>query len=159
MSPRIIQMPLSGGDRKHYARELHRTEQLHRELVRKMDSAYATAGDYLRLAHRLACEEWNARQFIGGPAEPSPTIAEALDAGRELLEVRCMRCGHSDRVDLRDVVWPRVRPIHTLASALGCQPCKRDGQRRRAPDLVALCTRNPPPDDEPRAMRAAKRTG
>jgi hypothetical protein len=28
------------------------------------------------------------RQFIGGPAEPSPRIADAIAGGCELLEVR-----------------------------------------------------------------------
>jgi len=56
---------MSGRDRRHYARELHLAEQAHRSLLGQLDAAY-------RHAHALACQEWNTRQFIGGPAEPRP---------------------------------------------------------------------------------------
>jgi hypothetical protein len=69
MSPRIIQLPLSGRDRRHYVRELRAAEQAHRDPPAKVEEAY-------RAAHALACHEWNVRQFIGGPAEPSPRIAD-----------------------------------------------------------------------------------
>jgi hypothetical protein len=32
MSPRIIHLPLSGRDRRHYVRELRAAEQAHREM-------------------------------------------------------------------------------------------------------------------------------
>jgi hypothetical protein len=48
MSPRIIQLPLSGRDRRHYVRELRAAEQAHRDLPAKVEEAY-------RAAHRLAC--------------------------------------------------------------------------------------------------------
>jgi hypothetical protein len=80
MSPRIIHLPLSGRDRRHYVRELRAAEQAHRELPGRVEEAYRTA-------HRLACHEWSVRQFIGGPAEPSPRIADAIAGGCELLEV------------------------------------------------------------------------
>lgn len=54
MSPRVIHIPLSGRDRKHYVRELRRVEQLQRELVRKTESAYAAAAEHLAMAHRYA---------------------------------------------------------------------------------------------------------
>jgi hypothetical protein len=76
MSPRVIQMPLSGSDRKHYARKLRRVESLHAELVKKLEAAQSAAEEFLRLAHRLQCEEWNARQFLGGDEAPSPAIAD-----------------------------------------------------------------------------------
>jgi len=83
MSPRIIHLPLSGRDRRHYVRELRAAEQAHRELPAKVEEAY-------RAAHRLACEEWSVRQFIGGPAEPSPRIADRLPAA-----ANCSRCAAS----------------------------------------------------------------
>src|SRR5258705_5749076 len=74
MSPRIVRL-LSGRDRRHYVRELRLAEQAHRELPARVEEAY-------RAAHRLACEEWSVRQFIGGPAEPSPRGAgEAMQSG------------------------------------------------------------------------------
>jgi len=145
MSPRIIQMPISGRDRRAYARELKRVEEEHRRLVQSVPAAYAHA-------HRLACDEWNARQFLGGPAEPSPTLAESIAAGCVLLEVRCKACRHTDRVDLEEVIWPREKPVHTLARALECRECRKAGHRKRRPDLIRLDTR--PPDPVPR--RAAR---
>src|SRR6266849_5282733 len=102
MSPRIIHLPLSGRDRRHHVRELRLAEQAHRELPNRVEEAY-------RAAHRLACEEWSVRQFIGGPAEPSPRIADAIAGGCELLEVRCRRCSHESLIDLAEVVWPREK--------------------------------------------------
>ena len=61
LSPRIIHLPLSGRDRRHYVRELRAAEQTHRDLPAKVEEAY-------RAAHRLACQEWSVRQFIGGRA-------------------------------------------------------------------------------------------
>lgn len=140
-------MPLSGGDRKHYVRELKRTEALHADLVRRTNAAYRTA-------HQLGCEEWNARQFIGGPAEPSPIIGHAIDAGYELLEVSCRRCGHTERIRLRDLVWPREKTVTSLTRVLFCQPCVADSGRKIRPNLVALLA-DPAPDTPPAA--AARR--
>jgi hypothetical protein len=50
--------------------------QAHRDLPAKVEEAY-------RAAHRLACHEWSVRQFIGGPAQPSPRIADAIAGGCE----------------------------------------------------------------------------
>jgi hypothetical protein len=156
MSPRVIQLPMSGRDRRHYVRELARVEQLHASLVRQVEDVLSSADDLLRRAHFLSCEEWNARQFIGGPADPSPTIADAIHGGVEMLEVRCKRCGYCDLVDLTLVVWPRDKPIHTLERALGCRPCRSEGRGRSRPDLVALQTRNPV-DHDPAPAAAARR--
>jgi hypothetical protein len=147
MSPRIIQLPLSGRDRRHYVRELRAAEQAHREMPGRVEEAY-------RAAHRLACQEWSVRQFIGGPAEPSPRIADAIAGGCELLEVRCRRCGHESLVDLTEVVWPREKPVHTLAKVLRCRVCK-DERKKVQPDLVALRMKNPP-EDEPPARTTAR---
>lgn len=148
MSPRIIQLPMSGRDRRHYVRELRLAEQAHARLPGRVAEAYAAA-------HRLACEEWNVRQFIGGEAAPSPSIADAITAGCELLEVRCKRCGHESLVDLTLVIWPRERGVHTLAKALRCQAC-RDERSKARPDLVALRPRHVPDPAAP-ARRARGR--
>jgi hypothetical protein len=157
MSPRVIQLPMSGRDRRHYVRELARVEQLHAQLVRQVADAFAAADAQLRVAHFRCCEEWNARQFLGGPIEPSPTIADAIHGGVEMLEVRCRRCGHSDLVDLALLIWPRDNPIHTLERALGCRPCKATGQPKTRPELVALRTRHPIEPEPPAAGGAAQK--
>lgn len=148
---RIIRMmPLSGGDRKHYARELARTERLHADLEAKMVAAYD-------VAHRLACEEWNARRFLGGDADPSPTIAAAIQAGFTLLEVKCASCRHFERVSLPDLVWPREKPIHSLARVLFCQPCRVGSGATRRPSLICLCA--PGTTTEPPRTLARKQGG
>ncbi len=140
-------MPLSGGDRKFYARELAKAERRHAELVSQVSVAYGAA-------HRLACEEWNVRMFLGGPPEPSPSIQAAIDAGRVELEVRYPACGHRERVFLPDLVWSRERPIHTLADVLFCRPCHANSKAKRRPELVALYEAAPPPATPAAARRA-----
>ncbi len=44
-------------------------------------------------ADRLACIAWNKLMLeAGGPAQPSPTLGDALNAGFGYLEVRCLGC-------------------------------------------------------------------
>src|SRR4029077_3454492 len=131
MSPRIIHLPLSGRDRRHYVRELRAAEQAHRDLPAKVEE--------------VAFHEWNGRQFYSGPAEPSPRIADAIAGGCELLEVRCRRCSHESLTDLTEVVWPREKPVHTLAKVLRRQSSK-DERKKPQPDLVALRPRHPEGD-------------
>jgi hypothetical protein len=123
MSPRIIQLPLSGRDRRHYVRELRAAEQAHRALPGRVDEAY-------RAAHRLACQEWSVRQFIGGPAEPSPRIADAIAGGCELLEVRCRRCSHESLIDLTEVVWPGKSPYIRSPRCCDAKPARTSGKSR-----------------------------
>jgi hypothetical protein len=152
MSPRLIHIPLSGRDRKHFVRECKRVEQLQRELARKAEGAYAAAAEHLAMAHRYACEEWNARQFLGGGAELSPQIQHAIDAGCTLLEVQCGQCRDTRRINLQDVIWSRDKPVHTLRRALYCQPCFSVTRRKFRPNLIALQTPTPL-DAEPRRAR------
>ena len=146
-------------NREHDVRELARVEQLHGTLVRQTEDAFRAADDQLRRAHFLSCEEWNARQFIGGPADPSPTIADAIHGGVEMLEVRCKRCGHTDLVDLTLVVWPRDNQVHTLERALGCRPCKSEGRKKSRPELIALQTRHPTEPEPPAAVARRRKAG
>lgn len=74
MSPRVIQLPLSGGDRKYYVRQLKAAQKEHPRLMDRAIEAYY-------VAHRLACQEWNTRQFIGGSLDPSPATGAAVDGG------------------------------------------------------------------------------
>ena len=44
-------------------------------------------------ADRLAVEAWNKRMLcFQGPAQPSPALGVALNAGYRYLEVRCLGC-------------------------------------------------------------------
>lgn len=148
MAPRTIQIPISGRDRRAFLRELKRVEVEHKRLVAATAAAYAQA-------HRTACEEWNARRWLGGAEDPSPRIRDAIDAGCVLLEVQCKRCSHTDVVDLELVIWPREQPVHTLARALECSKCRKAGYPRRRPDLTRLDTRYP--DREPPSAASRQR--
>ena len=44
-------------------------------------------------ADRLACEAWNKRMLgFQGPAQPSPALGDAINAGFGYLEVKCLGC-------------------------------------------------------------------
>lgn len=58
----------------------------------------------------LACEAWNKRMLgYKGPAQPSPTLGDALNAGYGYLEVRCLGCDTNQTVALDVVRRPRQR--------------------------------------------------
>ena len=69
-----------------------------------------------------------------------------LLASANCFEVRCRRCSHERLIDLTEVVWPREKPVHTLAKVLRCQACK-DERKKPQPDLVRCG------HDIPRAIR------
>lgn len=49
------------------------------------------AAEARREAEKLACEAWTKRMLaFKGPAQPSPTLGDALNAGYLYLEVRCL---------------------------------------------------------------------
>ena len=66
-------------------------------------------------ADRLACEAWNKRMLgYRGPAQPSPALGDALNAGYLYLEVRCLGCDTHQSVALDIVRRPKTTPIHEL---------------------------------------------
>jgi hypothetical protein len=135
---RIIYPPLSGRDRRHYSRELHKAEQEHARLSERAGEAYEAADRMLAEAHRLHCLAWSARLFMGGPDDPSPSIADAIHGGVTMIEVQCRHCNHGDIVDLALVIWPREKPIHTIAPKLYCRKCRETYGRKRRPALTGL---------------------
>jgi hypothetical protein len=137
---RIIHVPRSGRDRKHFARELHKAEQAYDLKRREAEAAYAAADIALRQAHRLTCEAWSALQFIGGPEDPSASIVDAIHGGCGPLEVECRHCNHADMVDLALVVWPREQPVHSLRKALFCRPYQ---------PAISAALRSPESDPKP----------
>lgn len=153
---RIIHVPLSGRDRKHFARELHKAEQTYEHKKREALSAHAAADLALRQAHRFDCEAWSALQFIGGPEDPSPSIENAIHGGCELLEVECRHCNHADHVDLAEVTWPRSQGVHTLKRVLYCRRCQQTEGKKCRPDLVGLRVRPEPDPAAPAQRKRAK---
>src|ERR1700684_3049381 len=62
-------------------------------------------------ADRLACEGWNLRMLgYKGPAQPSPALGDALNAGYLYLEVRCLGCDTHQTVALDIVRRPKATP-------------------------------------------------
>jgi hypothetical protein len=103
MSPRIIHIPLSGGDRKAQAKGIRYAHGIHETYFRESVLIRSAAEAKIR-ADRLEYEAWNAIMWAGAPAMPSPgdpqaepTIGKAIDGGYDLPEAKCNRC---DRVSL-----------------------------------------------------------
>jgi hypothetical protein len=78
-------------------------------------------------ADRLACKAWNDRMLgYQGPAQPSPTIGDALNGGYGYLEVRCLGCDTHQTVALDIVRRPKATPIHELERYMRCRDCSQD---------------------------------
>ena len=93
-----------------------------------------------KVADRLAVKAWNDRMLgYQGPAQPSPTIGDALNAGYCYLEVRCLGCDTHQTVALDIIRRPKHTPVHELERYMRCKDCS---QVRRYPykrsHLVAL---------------------
>src|ERR1700742_4632060 len=89
-------------------------------------AAAERARDARREADRLACEAWNKRMLaFQGPAQPSPTLGDALNAGYRYLELRCHGCDTSQTVALDIVRRPKATPIHELERYMRCRDCSR----------------------------------
>lgn len=74
---------------------------------------------------RAACRLWSEQmEGYGGPAQPSPTIRQALHAGYVFLKVKCKRCDQFGAVDLSTINRSSDTPIWMLEASLGCQECK-----------------------------------
>src|ERR1700709_2103374 len=103
-----------------------------------------------KVADRLACVAWNKRMLgFQGPAQPSPALGDALNAGYLYLEVKCLGCNTHQTVALNTVRRPKATPIHELERYMRCRDCS---QVRRYPykrsHLVAL-RRNKISTDDP----------
>src|SRR6202022_4590601 len=61
----------------------------------------------------------------GGPAQPSPTIAQCLNGGYGWLEVECHRCKTRASIPLDAIRRPCDTPIWKLEAALKCRSCKK----------------------------------
>jgi hypothetical protein len=68
MSPRIIQIPLSGGDRKARAKGIARRTVY---LTATIATPLRAAEIEIRKAGKLECDAWNAIMWAGGPPMPA----------------------------------------------------------------------------------------
>jgi hypothetical protein len=91
-------------------------------------------------ADELACVAWNQRMLgFKGPAQPSPALGDALNAGYGYLEVRCLGCDTHQTVALDIVRRSKTTPIHELERYMRCKDCsKLRGYPYKRSHLVAL---------------------
>jgi hypothetical protein len=75
-------------------------------------------------ADKLACEAWTKRMLaFKGPAQPSQTLGDALNAGCLYLEVKCLGCNTHQTAALDIVRRPKTTPIHELERYMCCKCC------------------------------------
>ena len=80
----------------------------------------------VREADRAEAEAWSIRmEGYGGPAQPSPSIAQCLNGGLGWLEVECNRCNTRASLPLDAIRRPRETPIWKLEAALKCRSCRK----------------------------------
>src|SRR5712671_531048 len=78
-----------------------------------------------READRAEAEAWSIRmEGYGGPAQPSPTIAQCLNGGYGWLEVKCRRCETRASLPLDAIRRPRDTRTWKLESAFKCRSCR-----------------------------------
>jgi len=69
----------------------------------------SAAAEARKEADRLACGAWNQRMLcFQGPAQPSPTLGDALNAGYLYLEVKCLGYSTHQTVALSIVRRPKA---------------------------------------------------
>jgi hypothetical protein len=110
-------------------------------------------------ADKLACAAWNQRMLgYKGPAQPSPALGDALNAGYRYLEVRCLGCDTNQTVALEVVRRPKATPIHELERYMRCRDCSRlRGYPYKRSHLVALRPTKISAKDPPSTVWPGKR--
>lgn len=102
-------------------------------------------------AKSYECESWSARMWSGGPAQPSPTLGDALDCGFVILNVQCGSCHRLDTLDLRQVRRKVSTPLWTIENSLFCNQCKEARGYRPRAHIVGL---EPETSPEPQPTKA-----
>ncbi|UGX92923.1 hypothetical protein G6321_00046090 [Bradyrhizobium barranii subsp. barranii] len=87
----------------------------------------------IRERDRTACLLWSEQmEGFGGPAQPSPTIAQCLSGGYGWLEIMCKRCETTASIPLDAIRRPRETPIRKLETSFRCRSC---GTSRHRPPV------------------------
>jgi hypothetical protein len=95
-----------------------------------------------------------------GPAQPSPTLGDALNAGYGFLEVRCLGCETHQTVALDIIRWPKTTPIHELERYMRCRDCSQlRGHPYKRSHLVALRATKISASDPPSTWWPGERQG
>ena len=85
-------------------------------------AAAERATEARKAADKLACVAWNQRMLgFQGPAQPSPALGDAINAGFGYLEVKCLGCNTHQTVALDIVRRPKATPprVGTLYALQG----------------------------------------
>ena len=103
-------------------------------------AAAERAAEARKEADRLAVEAWNKRMLgFQGPAQPSPALGDAINAGFGYLEVKCLGCNTHQTVALDIVRRPKATPIHEFERYMRCRQCSElKGYPYKRSHLVAL---------------------
>jgi hypothetical protein len=103
-------------------------------------AAAERASEARKDADRLAVEAWNKRMLgFQGPAQPSPALGDAINAGFGYLEVKCLGCNTHQTVALDIVRRPKATPVHELERYMRCRECSEvRGYPYKRSHLVAL---------------------
>jgi hypothetical protein len=89
-------------------------------------AAAERAAEARKEADWLACEAWNARMLgFQEPAQPSPTLGDALNAGYAYLEVKCLGCDTHQAIALNIIRRPKTTPVHELERYMRCKDCSQ----------------------------------
>lgn len=92
-----------------------------------------------REAEAAACEVWSAQmEGFGGPARPSPTIAQAIRSGYKFLELKCRRCHHRGSVDLGQLRRHADTELWRLEDSFSCDRCRANKLWRAKAYMVKL---------------------
>jgi hypothetical protein len=119
--------------------------------VASVRAAIERAREARKHADRLTCEAWNKRMLaFKGPAQPSPTLGDAINAGYGYLEDRCLGCDTHQTVALDIVRRRKATPIHELERYMRCKDCSQvRGYPYKLSHLVALRPRKISASDPP----------
>src|SRR6188508_2191921 len=89
-------------------------------------AAAERAKEARKQADWLAVDAWNKRMLaFKGPAQPSPTLGDALNAGYRYLEVHCLGCDTNQAVALDIIRRPKSTPVHELERYMRCKDCSQ----------------------------------
>jgi hypothetical protein len=103
-------------------------------------AAAEQAADARKTADRLACEAWNKRTLgFQGPAQPSPALGDAINAGFGYLGSEMPRLQHAPDRGAEHHQAAEVTPIHELERYMRCKDCSQvRGHPYKRSHLVAL---------------------
>jgi hypothetical protein len=91
----------------------------------RADGARKRAVEAAREADRAEAEASSIQmEAYGGPAQPSPTLAQCLNGGYGWMEIECNRKTRAS-IPLDAIRRPRDTPIWKLEASLKCRSCRK----------------------------------